>query len=216
MEGQPLAATVSVLKDELHYSPTMAVQSLARLLVIGRALGPERTRSELLPYLTSEIQQGNLNDEVHLAISGGLPQLVEFVGSAEEARGLLAPLRELCCAEDTAVRDAAVKAVISIGGRLPAALLAPTVVPMVLSLGTQGDWFTPRVSACGMLPLALTLSLRVEAHAAAAAAAAAPAASPPASLTGSLSGSLTASPGHPGGAAASVAAAGAAAAAAPQ
>ena len=95
MEGQPLAATVSVLKDELHYSPTMAVQSLARLLVIGRALGPERTRSELLPYLTSEIQQGNLNDEVHLAISGGLPQLVEFVGSAEEARGLLAPLREL-------------------------------------------------------------------------------------------------------------------------
>ena len=168
---------MEALKDELHYNPTLAMQSLARLLVIGRALGPERTRQELLPYLTSEIQQGNLNDEVLLAIAEVLPQLVEFVANADDAHGLLAPLSELCCAENAAVRDSAVRAVVAIGGSLPAALLAPTVVPMVLRLGAQDDWFTPRLAACGMLPLAVTLSLRVEAHRAAALAiAAAPAA----------------------------------------
>ena len=162
------AIPMDVLKDELQYSPTLAIQSLQRLLVIGRALGPERTRHDLLPYLTSEIQQGNLNDDVLFAIAEVLPQLVEFVANADDARGLLAPLRELCCAEDAAVREMAVQSIVSVGRQLPAALLAPTIVPMVLSLGAQGDWFTPRVSACGMLPLAVSLSLRVEAHAAAA------------------------------------------------
>ena len=40
---------LEVLKEELQYNPQLAVQSIARLNIIGRALGPERTRSALLP-----------------------------------------------------------------------------------------------------------------------------------------------------------------------
>ena len=197
---------MEALKDELQYSPTLAIQSLQRLLDIGRALGPERTRHELLPYLTSEIQQGNLNDELLYAIAEVLPQLVEFVANADDARGLLAPLADLACAEEPHVRHMAVESIKKVGGLLPAGLLAPTIVPTVINLGAQSDWFTPRVSACGMLPLAVSLSLRVEAHAAAAAAiASAPAAtaplnpvalstSPP-TMAMSLPGSVAASPG---------------------
>jgi serine/threonine-protein phosphatase 2A regulatory subunit A len=153
---------LSVLKDELHYNPQLAMQSISRLLAIGRALGPERTRTELLPYLTSEIQQGNLNGEVLHSIAEVLHQLVEFVVTTEDARCLLAPLRELCCAEEANVREQAVHGVRAIGAKLPAAVLSPQLVPMVLSLGAQSDWFTPRVSACGMLPLAVALSLHLD------------------------------------------------------
>ena len=161
----PMSTTsvLEVLKDELQYNPQLAVQSIQRLLVIGRALGPDRVHSQLLPYLTSEIQQGNLTAEVLYSIAEVLDQLVEFVASPDDGRNLLQPLRELCCVEEKAVREQAVRAVRAIGRQLPAMVLAPQLVPMVLDLGAQGDWFTPRVSACGMLPLAVALSLRVEA-----------------------------------------------------
>ena len=126
-----------MLKDELQYNPQLAVQSIMRLRVIGVALGQERTHTDLLPYLTSEIQQGNLNDEVLLAIAEVLGSFVEFVSSREHARCLLAPLRELCCVEDTSVRDAAVRAVCSIGHELTADLVAPQLISMVLGLGQQ-------------------------------------------------------------------------------
>ena len=151
---------LETLKDELHYNPTAAVQSIARLRVIGDALGPEGTRTELLPYLTSEIVQGNLTEEVLFAIADVLGSFVEFVSSCEDARSLIAPLRELCCVEELAVRERAVHAVNSIGSQLPAELVAH-IVPMVLELGKEDDWYTPRVAACGMLPLAVGLSLRL-------------------------------------------------------
>lgn len=153
------ASPLEVLKDELQYNPQMAVQSIMRLRVIVVALGQERTHTELLPYLTSEIQQGNLNDEVLLAIADVLDSFVEFVSSREHVRCLLAPLRELCCIEDTAVRGQAVRAIHSIGRKLSAELVAPQLIPLVLGLGQQDDWFTPRVSACGLLPLAVGLSV---------------------------------------------------------
>jgi hypothetical protein len=161
------------LKDELQYNPLQAVQSIARLANIAQALGAERTRNELLPYLTSEIQQGNLNDEVLRSIAESLHQLVLFVTTTEDVGHLIAPLHELCCAEEHAVRDQAVRTLLRIGDQLPAAVLAPLLVPMVLNLGAQVDWFTPRVSACAMLPLAVALSLGTDtAHGAAPAAAA--------------------------------------------
>ena len=161
------------LKDELQYNPLQAVQSIARLANIAQALGAERTRNELLPYLTSEIQQGNLNDEVLRSIAESLHQLVLFVTTTEDVGHLIAPLHELCCAEEHAVRDQAVRTLLRIGDQLPAAVLAPQLVPMVLNLGAQVDWFTPRVSACAMLPLAVALSLGTDtAHGAAPAAAA--------------------------------------------
>ena len=36
MQASPTVFPLEVLKDELHYNPQLAVQSIARLLVIGR------------------------------------------------------------------------------------------------------------------------------------------------------------------------------------
>ena len=157
--AQDAPSPLEVLRDELQFNQAMAVVSISRLRVIGVALGPERTHSELLPYLCEEIQQGNLNDEVMLALTEVLSEFVEFVSSTEDAKQLLAPLRELACAEENFVRERAVAAVVTVGRALPAEIVGPQLIPMVLGLGTQEDWFTPRVSASAMLPLAVELSV---------------------------------------------------------
>ena len=154
-----LREPLECLKDELQYNPTAAVQSISRLRVIGLALGPERTKMELLPYLTAEIQAGNLNYEVLLAIANVLSQFVDFVSTKEDARCLIAPLRELCCIEEAVVRQQAVRTMWSVGHELSAELVSPHIIPMVLALGAQADWHTPRVSACSMLALAVKVSL---------------------------------------------------------
>ena len=120
------------LKDELQYNPLQAVQSIARLTNIAQALGADRTRNELLPYLTSEIQQGNLNDEVLRSIAESLHQLVLFVTTTEDVGHLIAPLHELCCAEEHVVRDQAVRTVLRIGEQLPA-----RAIPVVSVVGPE-------------------------------------------------------------------------------
>ena len=163
---------LEAFKDELYYNPPQAVISIARISNIATALGAERTCKELLPYFTSEIQQGNLGDDVLRSIAESLHQLVPFITTIEDAGYLVAPLRELCCLEEHSVRDHAVKTLRRIGAKLPASLLAPLMVPMVLDLGTQDDWFTPRVSACGLMALAIGFSASADGCAAATAAAA--------------------------------------------
>ncbi len=173
------------LKDTLASNPQQAVQAISQLRVIGVALGAARTRTELLPYLTIEIQQGNLNDEVLFSLAEVLGSVVDcpaFI-SHDDCGSLLAPLRELCCVEETVVREAAVASVRAIGKEVPAVALFPILLPIVLGLGEQADWYTPRVSACGMLPLAYQVCATVEhghavADSAHAAGASAPAAAP--------------------------------------
>ena len=58
-------------------------------------------------------------DEVLLVLGEELGNFVEYVGGAEHAHVLLAPLEVLCAAEENSVREKAVEAICKIGDQIP-------------------------------------------------------------------------------------------------
>jgi serine/threonine-protein phosphatase 2A regulatory subunit A len=128
----------------------LRLNSIRRLATIATALGPERTRTELVPFLTDSNDD---EDECLLAIAEELANLIPKVGGPEHAHVLLAPLENLATVEETVVRDKAVAAACAVGEAMTSEGATTHYVPCVQRLA-NGDWFTARVSACGMFAVA--------------------------------------------------------------
>ena len=84
---------------------------------------------------------------------GKLAARGQLGAGADACVPLLAPLSTLAMVEETVVRDKAVESACVVIRALDGALVAEHVVPAVQRL-TTGDWFTGRVSACGLFAAA--------------------------------------------------------------
>ena len=92
-------------------------------------------------------------DEVLVALAEELGGFVEYVGGLEYAPVLLGPLETLATVEETLVRDKSVEALNKVSRQVPVAHLLEHLVPLVLRLQAN-DWFTSRISACGLFAAA--------------------------------------------------------------
>ncbi|KAH7952126.1 hypothetical protein HPB52_018945 [Rhipicephalus sanguineus] len=138
---------IAVLIDELRNEDVqLRLNSIKKLSTIALALGVERTRSELIPFLTDTIYD---EDEVLLALAEQLGNFTPLVGGPEFVHCLLPPLESLATVEETVVRDKAVESLRAISQQHSAADLEQYFVPLVKRLAS-GDWFTSRTSACGL------------------------------------------------------------------
>jgi len=154
-KSEPLEFLVEELSSD---NAQQCVTCISRLRVIALALGQAKTRSELVPYLTSAIQQNQFPDEVNVSIAEVLGSFVEFVGGVTDAHCLFPPLFALCSVEESTVRDQAVASINQVGKQLSITQIHTHLVPTVLKLARTLDWFTPRVSACGLFALAYKAS----------------------------------------------------------
>nr|XP_054760167.1 serine/threonine-protein phosphatase 2A 65 kDa regulatory subunit A alpha isoform-like [Lytechinus pictus] len=144
---------IAVLVDELrHEDVTRRLLSIKKLSTIALALGEERTRAELIPFLTDTIYD---EDEVLLALAEQLGTFTPFVGGQEHVSCLLPPLESLATVEETVVRDKAVESLRNLSGEHSTADLENQFIPMVKRLAA-GDWFTSRTSACGLFSVCYT------------------------------------------------------------
>lgn len=98
---------------------------------------------------------GKYMDEVLVAIAYNLGRCVEFIGPMSELPCLLKPLEWMCNIEETTVRDEAVASLNLIGRSMESEQVKAEFLPIVLVLSRHMEWFTPRVSACGLFPLAM-------------------------------------------------------------
>ncbi|XP_065322764.1 serine/threonine-protein phosphatase 2A 65 kDa regulatory subunit A alpha isoform-like [Gordionus sp. m RMFG-2023] len=138
---------IAVLIDELRNEDVQCrLNSIKKLSTIALALGPERTRSELVPFLTEAIYD---EDEVLLALAEQLGQFTSLVGGPEYVQCLLPPLEGLATVEETIVRDKAVDSLKILAALHTPQALETYFVPLVKRLST-GDWFTSRTSGCGL------------------------------------------------------------------
>merc|ERR1712050_219823 len=97
---------IAVLIDELRNEDVqLRLNSIKKLSTIALALGVERTRSELIPFLTDTIYD---EDEVLLALAEQLGTFPPLVGGPDHVHCLLPPLESLATVEETIVRDKAV------------------------------------------------------------------------------------------------------------
>ncbi|GAB9468266.1 Serine/threonine-protein phosphatase [Globisporangium polare] len=140
-EVYPIALLTEELKsDEVE----TRIKAMRRLRTVAQALGADRTRSELLPFLQEATED---EDEVLVALAEELGGFVELVGGAPHAAVLVEPLEVLAGVEETVVRDRAVESLQKVAAVVPNA--GDVFVPLVKKLA-EGDWFTSRVSACSL------------------------------------------------------------------
>ena len=98
---------IAVLIDELRNDDVQnRLNSIKSLNIIALALGEERTRSELIPFLTDTIYD---EDEILSALAEKLCELVDLVGGPKHAHCLISPLESLAASEETVVREKAIE-----------------------------------------------------------------------------------------------------------
>lgn len=128
MVDEPLYP-IAILIDELKNDDIqLRLNSIRRLSTIARALGEERTRKELIPFLS---ENNDDDDEVLLAMAEELGVFIPYVGGVEHAHVLLPPLETLCTVEETCVRDKAVESLCRIGSQMRESDLVDWFIPLV-------------------------------------------------------------------------------------
>ncbi|KAI2745442.1 hypothetical protein DTO013E5_1554 [Penicillium roqueforti] len=138
---------IAVLIDELkHDDVLLRLNAIHRLSTIALALGPDRTREELIPFLDDSVED---EDEVLTALSEELGNFTEYVGGPEHAHVLLSPLENLAAIEEPLVREKAVESLNKVCEQLSESQVEEYFVPLVLRL-SKADWFTSKVSATGL------------------------------------------------------------------
>ncbi|KJH48794.1 HEAT repeat protein [Dictyocaulus viviparus] len=142
---------IAVLIDELRNEDVhLRLNSIRKLSTIALALGVERTRNELIQFLTDTIYD---EDEVLLILADQLGNFTPLVGGPDYVHCLLPPLENLATVEETVVRDKAVESLRKIADKHSTPALEDYFIPMLKRLAT-GDWFTSRTSACGLFSVA--------------------------------------------------------------
>eukprot|EP01117_Protostelium_nocturnum_P012157 TRINITY_DN4460_c0_g1_i2.p1 TRINITY_DN4460_c0_g1~~TRINITY_DN4460_c0_g1_i2.p1 ORF type:complete len:741 (-),score=293.39 TRINITY_DN4460_c0_g1_i2:57-2279(-) len=144
----PVALLIDQLKNE---DTQVRLNSIRRISTIAKSIGPERTRKELIHFLTESTDD---EDEVLLALSEELGGFIDLVGGAEHASSILPPLESLAAiVEETTVREKAVESLNKVAEAIPNESFKDTFVQLVKRL-SSGDWFTSRTSACGLYAVA--------------------------------------------------------------
>ncbi|KAL5604439.1 hypothetical protein BROUX41_002411 [Berkeleyomyces rouxiae] len=138
---------IAVLIDDLkHDDVVLRLNAINRLSTIALALGPERTREELIPFLDESVED---EDEVLVALGNELGSFVEYVGGPDWAHVLLSPLENLASIEEPVVRNKAVESLNKICAELSPTQVETFFVPLTTRL-SKADWFTSKVSACSL------------------------------------------------------------------
>jgi serine/threonine-protein phosphatase 2A regulatory subunit A len=139
---------LALLMDELkHDDVANRVTAMRKIDTIALALGPERTREELIPFL-KEVAQDD-EDEVFSVLAEQLGHFVPLIGGSEHAEILLPVLEVLAATEEPVVRDRAVESLNEIASELSTQQIRESFYPLVEGLADT-EWFSSRVSSTGL------------------------------------------------------------------
>ena len=117
------------------------------------ALGPDRTREELIPFISSSTDDDD--DEVLRTIAERVGGLACCVGGDAYSHKVLAPLELLLAVEENSVRDAAVASIHTVLSKMSNEHVVAHYVPFLRRLATK-DWFSSRISAAELFHVAMS------------------------------------------------------------
>ncbi|EIM92478.1 ARM repeat-containing protein [Stereum hirsutum FP-91666 SS1] len=141
-------APIALLMDELRSEDVqLRLNAIHRISTIALALGPDRAREELIPFLQDSVDD---EDEVLLALAEELGKsFEEYVGGPEYAHVLLGPLENLSAVEETLVRDKAAESITKVAAVLSQQQIEQYYIPLLKRL-SHGEWFTSRTSSAAL------------------------------------------------------------------
>ncbi|KAJ6575125.1 armadillo-type protein [Mycena capillaripes] len=143
-------APIAILMDELRSEDVqLRLNAIHSIPTIALALGPDRAREELVPFLQDSVDD---EDEVLLALAEELGRnFEEYIGGKDYAHILLGPLENLSAVEETLVRDKAAESITKVAVVLSQAQVEEYYIPLLKRL-SQGEWFTSRTSSAALYP----------------------------------------------------------------
>ncbi|KAF8350054.1 armadillo-type protein [Amanita rubescens] len=143
-------APIAILMDELKSDDVqLRLNAIHSIPTIALALGPDRTRNELIPFLQESVDD---EDEVLLALAEELGKsFEEYIGGKDYAHLLLGPLEHLSAVEETLVRDKAAESITKISAVLSPIQIEEHYIPLLRRL-SHGEWFTSRTSSAALYP----------------------------------------------------------------
>ena len=102
-EEDYITVVVKLIDALRHDDSASRLTGVRSLQTIAQTLGEDRTRRELIPFLTSEVTDDD--DEVLLALAEELVGLLPHVGGPKFVHCLIPPFEELCLVEETVVPE---------------------------------------------------------------------------------------------------------------
>ncbi|THH17009.1 hypothetical protein EW146_g3728 [Bondarzewia mesenterica] len=141
-------APIALLMDELRSEDVqLRLNAIHRISTIALALGPDRAREELIPFLQDSVDD---EDEVLLALAEELGKnFDDYIGGHEYAHVLLGPLENLSAVEETLVRDKAADSITKVAEVLSQEQIEQYYIPLLKRL-SHGEWFTSRTSSAAL------------------------------------------------------------------
>lgn len=171
-------APIAILMDELRSEDVqLRLNAIHRVKTIALALGPDRAREELIPFLQESVDD---EDEVLLALAEELGKgFDDYIGGAKYAHILLGPLEILASVEETLVREKvraysylhlvlmiftngkATESMTKVADVLSQQQIEAYYIPLLKRL-SQAEWFTSRTSSAALYsPIYAKVSLPV-------------------------------------------------------
>ena len=144
-EVESILLLIDELKSEDHNIRLHSINSLEQ---IAEAIGEERTREELIPYINELLEDDN--EEVLLALAAKLGELSNYLGGPHHMNALLTPLNTLASNEEQVVRDKAVESINSIAAKVPLEVMQEELLGVVKALATS-DWYSARIAGCALV-----------------------------------------------------------------
>jgi len=134
------------------------LNAIKNLPAIVQAIGSERTRTELLPFLCGILSPIILeftddDDEVVISLAETLGKLTEYAGSGASLLALLKPLEILASAEEGVVREKAVDSLKKVLPLCKAKDQADEISKLILRLINNEETFASKLSALCIIPL---------------------------------------------------------------
>jgi len=141
---------ITAIRGDNHNAKKHALSNLHN---IAKALGPQRTRDELIPYT---IEASDYDDEEYAKIAEAFGRMLPLIGGEDEISVLLQPLHFLCENEDTDVRNPAINAIVSLIKGCSDAGRSKSIPPLVKSMATD-SWYALRSASAGIMCRSLSL-----------------------------------------------------------
>ncbi|OHT11584.1 HEAT repeat family protein [Tritrichomonas foetus] len=116
--------------------------------LVAAALGPEKTRGDLIPFLMKE---NHFEGEIKAIIAEQLGDFVKYVGGPQHASVLINPLRNLIDSEEIFVREKAIDSLASVCSCIPGSSRDTTITNLISTL-FQAPFTTSRIAGCSLLP----------------------------------------------------------------
>lgn len=142
---------IALLVDQMkHDDVQLRINAFKNLERIALALGVDRTRDELVPFIADCVDD---EDTVLTVIAEKLGNLTNLLGGIDNLHVLLKPLELLICGEESSIRDKALVSAEEIVKKMNENQISKHLFPLLSKLAAK-EWFTARAAAAALSPLA--------------------------------------------------------------